>query len=373
MKNLDASHVKVGQPLKWDVFDLKGQLLLKKAYVIESETQLRGLLERGMYVCEEEFARAARPQAEKREKSFNPFCSWDESFSRILSLLKNFAAEEQVAEKFGRISGNVIVSAQSAPDASIANILLKEDARYAYIHSLHVGVIASLMARKIGWEVDACMDAVCAALSMNVAMIDLQMRLLQHDTPLTPAQRQSISTHGQRGRTMLMERGVATERWLSAVELHHDKIALSGQQIADATPEAVAQLLRIADIFCAKISPRAYRRAMQPDLAAKEIFVAERENCGELANLLVKEVGLYMPGTFVKLKNGETSVVTERGTTVNTPKVVSLTRGDGMPFLDFVRRDTAHPEFSVRNVVPRETVLHAINPAKLWGFHEAAA
>lgn len=373
MKTLDSSHVRVGQPLKWDVFDIKGQLLLKKAYVIESESQLRGLLERGMYVDEEEFIRSERPKEEKREKILNPFCSWDESFARILSLLRNFASEDQVAEKFGRISGNVIGAANSAPDASIANILLKEEARYAYIHSLHVAVVAALMGGKLGWNPQACQDTVCAALSMNVAMIDLQMRLLQHHQPLTPEQRQSIATHGQRGRAMLMERGVNSERWLSAVELHHEKLSLSGQQIADATPEAIAQLLRIADIFCAKISPRAYRRAMAPDVAAKGIFVAERENCGELANLLVKEVGLYMPGTFVKLKNGETSVVTERGPSVNTPKVVSLARGDGMPFLELIRRDTAHPDYSVRTVVPRESVLHAINPAKLWGFHEAAA
>jgi hypothetical protein len=46
---LSETEVKVGVALPWDTFDLGGRLLLREGVVINSDNQLRTLLERGMY------------------------------------------------------------------------------------------------------------------------------------------------------------------------------------------------------------------------------------------------------------------------------------------------------------------------------------
>lgn len=53
MKNFHSasSYLKLHEPLPWDVLDGRGQPLLRKGYVIDSQDQLEALLQRGAYVA----------------------------------------------------------------------------------------------------------------------------------------------------------------------------------------------------------------------------------------------------------------------------------------------------------------------------------
>jgi hypothetical protein len=69
----------------------------------------------------------------------------------------------------------------------------------------------------------------------------------------------------------------------------------------------------VLDIYCAKISPRAYRPAVLPPLAAKELYAQERAGTDVFADALIKQSGIHMPGGFVKLASGETAIVVGGG------------------------------------------------------------
>lgn len=365
MNRLNATHVKLGKPLLWDVFDSQNNLLLSKGYVVSSQGQLDGLLERGLFVSEEDFnAVSATPEPQK----FNPFWVWDDVFSKVTYFLKYAASEDMLEDKLIGASFLVTMLTDNDSDAALAAILLKDAARYAYAHSLHVGVLASVISKRLGWPDEARRNAVCAGLSMNVAMIELQMSLLQQKEALSESQRAEVDSHSERGALFLRKKGIGNNQWLEAVRLHHQHIALGPGEANKPSGRVLSQLLRVLDVFCAKISPRAYRRAIQPPVAAREIYTQEREGCAELIDAVIKEIGLYMPGTFVKLENGETALVVKRGETVSTPKVISLSRGDGMPYMDGMKRDTARSEFAVKNVVPREKIMHRLNLSKIWGY-----
>ncbi|MBS1198968.1 MAG: hypothetical protein H6R18_2753 [Proteobacteria bacterium] len=369
MNRLNANHLKLGRPLLWDVFDAQNNLLLSKGYVVQNQHQLEGLLERGLFVSEEDFAAvAAAPPVQEESPVFNPFWLWDDLFSKVVYFLKYANNEEMLEDKLTGTSFLVTTLTDNDPDAALASILLKDATRYAYAHSLHVAVLASVISGRLGWPEAARRDAVRAALSMNVAMIELQMALLQQKEPLTEDQRREVDTHCERGYLFLRKKGISSQNWLEAVRQHHQHLILVPGEVKTPSGLVISQLLRVLDVFCAKISPRAYRRAIQPPVAAREIYVAEREGCAELVDALIKEIGLYMPGTFVKLDNGETALVVKRGETVSTPKVISLSRGDGMPYMDGMKRDTARSEFAVKTVVPRDKIMHMLNLSKIWGY-----
>lgn len=371
MNRLNANHVKLGKPLPWDVFDVQNNLLLSKGYIVESQNQLDGLLQRGMFVTEEDFVAVsvASTSSQPEEEKFNPFWLWDDVFSKTVYILKYCSTEEMLEDKFTSLAYLVINLADNDPDAALASILLKDGSRYAYAHSLHVAVLSTIISLRLKWPEEARRHVVRAALSMNVAMIELQTALLLQKEPLSEEQRREVDSHPQRGYLLLRKKGISNPDWLEAVRQHHEHLKLESGEINSPSGKVMSQLLRVLDVFCAKISPRAYRRAIQPPVAAREIFVQEREGCSELVDALIKEIGLYMPGTFVKLENGETSLVVKRGATVSTPKVISLSRGDGMPYMDGMKRDTAaKPEFAVKTVVPREKIMHMLNLSKIWGY-----
>lgn len=367
MQRLTSRHIRLNQPLPFDTYDSQGNLLLCKGYVVDRHTQIETLIERGLFAVLEEDSPSSA-SAESTAPEFNPFWLWDDILSKLLYLLKYAAKEELFSDKICALSHVVLNLADTDPDAALAAILLKDASRYPYAHSLHVAILAAIISRRLGWSDPIRLEVIHAALTMNVAMIELQTALLFQREPLTEEQRFEVNLHPKKGVQILSLKSVSNPEWLDAVRLHHERLPLVDGMIAHPDGRSLSQLIRVLDIFCAKISPRAYRQAMQPPVAAREIFVQEREACGTLVEALIKEIGLYMPGSFVRLVNDETAVVVKRGAALNTPRVASLTRADGMPFLEAAKRDTARPEFAIKSVVPREKVIHTLNLSRLWGY-----
>lgn len=71
---------------------------------------------------------------------------------------------------------------------------------------------------------------------------------------------------------------------------------------------------------------------------------------------LVKTLGVYPPGAFVRLASREVGVVIRRGTTATTPRVAVVTNRDGMPTGEPIPRDTGMPPWKVTGVVPFKDV-----------------
>lgn len=368
MIKLTRRDIRINQPLSWDVFDESGTLLLRRGYVIETPTQFYGLIERGLYVMAQLRIAATRAPAAEREIAFDPFCLWDDMHSNLVRVLRDVETDDMVEDKLTGIALLVGVLVDKDPDAALGAILLKDSARYAYTHALHVAVMAAIVSKKLAWRDDERRDLLCAALSMNVAMMELQTQLLEQKEPLTKEQRHAIDTHPMRGHDLLLRKGVGNQRWLDTVRLHHERQQLTASALTNPSAAIFAELLRTLDIFCAKISPRTYRQAKLPSAAAREIFAGERDSHNVFLGPVIKEVGLYMPGTFLQLENGDVALAIKRGANVNAPKVMALSRKDGMPYMEPVRRDTAQPEFAVKRAITKESVLYRLNLSRMWGY-----
>jgi len=97
------------------------------------------------------------------------------------------------------------------------------------------------------------------------------------------------------------------------VRAHHEHLDGSGYPArlsGEAIPTA-ARILRLADVYCAKVGRRDYRPAHTPEAAFRGLFGSERLRLDmPLAAHLLRRLGLYPPGTLVRLANRETAVVT---------------------------------------------------------------
>jgi len=173
---------------------------------------------------------------------------------------------------------------------------------------------------------------------MNLSMIELQGRLAVQAVPLTVDQRSAIHEHPVKSAEMLRAAGVADEAWLAAVEQHHEVIDGTGYPNRRTDVNELAQALHYVDVFTAKLSARSSRVALAPNVAAREIFTGSAGH--PLAAALVKEFGIYPPGCFVRLASGEIAIVIQRGETVTTPVVASLSNAAGQAMMRPQRRET---------------------------------
>jgi hypothetical protein len=98
--------------------------------------------------------------------------------------------------------------------------------------------------------------------------------------------------------------------------------------------------------------------------AAQSVYQAS--NGHPLAALLVKEIGIFPPGCFVKLYSGELAVVTYRGEAANTPHAAALTNRQGEAMLMPCARNTALKDSAIVTEVSSKAVLVRVPLDKLY-------
>lgn len=369
LKRLSIEDLKLNHPLPWNVYDVSMHLLLCKGYVVTSESQIEALLERGMFVGEDEYRKWQAAESQAIEMPFNPFSAIEDVQTRLSRLLKELDKCANVTESVTVLASALQGVSDKDADVGVSRILQMDGARYAVSHMIHVAFVAELVGKRLGWSAAERQHAMCAAMTMNVAMVDLQHRLQLQREPLTEQQRQDIHTHPIEGYEKLQQLGVSQIDWLHAVRDHHETRTGRGYPRGGNDSSEQAELLRLADVYCAKVSRRAYRRAVPPNKAAGELFMDNGQQGGNpLAAVLIKEVGIYPPGSFVQLGSGEVAVVARRGESANTPLAYALANDRAVPYVDPIKRDTSRHEFKIVSAVSPETVMVRVNQTKIWGY-----
>lgn len=365
---LCAHQIQLHRPLPWNVRNEPGQLLLGKGFVLSNQEQLDNLLARGMYVDVDEIKAAPRADQDVKAKPIDPFSLWSSILKRTGLLLRAYKDNPRFAQDLTDLSGQVHSAMQSDLEIGTFEMMHGDATGYATTHSLQTAFVASLAAERLGWSESDRVTLIRAALTMNIAMFDLQNTLSVQTTPLTPSQRAEVDSHPARGRAILESAGVTCQDWLRTVEQHH--VTLDGRGVPQdrADLSQLACMVHYSDVYLARISPRASRPAQAVNVAARDLFMKAGGAENPYAAAIIKEMGIYPPGSFVKLANGDTAVVVRKGDTAVTPHVHSLISADGWVFPDSKPRDTSKNEFKVTASVPRGNVMLTLNRAKLFGY-----
>ncbi len=369
-----------GRPLPFPVFDGSGRLLLAAGQSIHDAQQLAALLERGacveMAVANE--VRAARaaaaaggglaPSARRR--------TWFDELDRqtwaLEDVLRQLGKGLDVAPRLEAFADGYIALIERHLDAALYTCVRQHDRRfalYALTHVLHAATVVLVTTRQMGWPADRERAAVRAALTMNASSLELQARMAEQTDPPTKKQLEQIRAHPHQSAQLLRDSGVTDTEWLAAVEDHHERAGGTGYPRGLAEAGEIARVVRAADVFTAKISPRANRAPMLPQQAARQLF--QDEQGGPFAAALIKAVGIYPPGEFVKLKNGETAIVTHRASAGGATAVVSLLAANGKPLAGAPRRDTCTAEHGIASVLQERATLPRVLPEQVYGLLEA--
>jgi HD-GYP domain-containing protein (c-di-GMP phosphodiesterase class II) len=310
-----------------------------------------------------------KPKVEAQRQAHDPFNEWEQLRRRLVRLNLAFMGvaraprvDEPLLAELDQVVERIRVLIAKAPDIAIFEIMQMDPTNYVVAHHLQAAVLAALLAHVLDWPEEAVRNACRVALTMNIAMLELQTVLSAQSQPVSAAQRQVIDDHALQGRRVLETLGVRDAAWLRAVEEHHPERLAPGQA---ASP--LAQLAHHADLYLAKISPRVYRGAKTPSAAARELLQQPAMD-KHLVSTLIKLVGIYPPGTYVKLANGETAVVVRRGAGAHAPCVCSLVSGTGMPLGEPVVRDTGLAKYAVAAIVAKERVMVRFERGRLFGL-----
>jgi len=365
--------VRLGEPLPWGVRDAQGNLLLAQGYVIANSAQLTAILERGAFVDVEEVKAAAKRAADAEKRKLRPvsiFTLWDRVLWQLDRLLRG-STEPDFNTRADELARHIILLTERDADIAIYLTVMQDPKRlaiYGLAHSVHCAMIGLLMGRRLGWDEAEVLRLMKAALTMNIAMLDLQGSLAVQGNEPTETQALTIREHPAKGAEMLRAAGVDDAAWIDAIAQHHETPDGSGYPAGITDPSRLSQALHHLDAFVSRISPRAGRAPMPIQLALRELF--KEDQGGQVAAAIVKEFGIYPPGDFVKLKSGEHAVVVRRSASANTPMAASITDRSGMPMINTIVRDTSKPEFAIVSLVSDKSPVLRMAPERLYGLPE---
>lgn len=341
--------VALGVPLPFNVYNADRTLLLARGKAIETSEQLEALMSRGVLVNLDEMLDPV-DVARRAPLSMLP-AIWDESRERMISTMRDSSAPD-FRSRLEAACEPLQALVERDPDLAIFQVLRQDGSprrEYGIHHSIHAAVIGTLIANRLSWSGPESNIVIKCALTMNLSMLELQGILAATAGEPNAAQRREIITHPVRSREMLEAAGITDALWLKAVEQHHEQPDGRGYPAGLTDICEVASLVRCADVYAAKLSERHGREPMPADRAIRKIYMSDPDN--PFAAALVKEFGIYPPGSFVALASGEAGIVVRRGPTITTPIVVALTNRYRQPLSQPVRRDTSQPGLGVVGVV----------------------
>jgi HD-GYP domain-containing protein (c-di-GMP phosphodiesterase class II) len=173
--------------------------------------------------------------------------------------------------------------------------------------------------------------------------------LARQTEALSSEQRLALHGHPEKSVRMLQSAGITDADWLSAVLRHHEQEDGGGYPRGCTEVGELASLVRRADVYTSKLASRASRDALSADMAGRQMFMQDPGH--PMTAALVKEFGIYPPGSYVRLASGEMGVVVARGELITAPVVACLTDESGAPLRAPRRRDTRHGAHAILAVV----------------------
>jgi hypothetical protein len=355
--------IRLGAPLPFGIRGSDGRLLLARGQIIGTEEQLLALLERGSMVDLSEVNAGKRDIRSAKPEDLPDI--WKETIDQVGRMLRASVHSDFMAA-LNEVSGPLLALIDRDPDLAIFQILRQEglpENSYGVNHGVHAGIAALMASRRLGASLPEALRALRAALTMNLSVLELQGRLAHQIFPLNPKQKRALQEHPLRSREMLEGHGVPDMDWLRAVAEHHETPEGSGYPSSSRTPSELAQLVSAADVYTAKLSTRASRSPLPADRAVRDFFLGRKTLPAAAA--ILKEFGVFPPGTLVQLANGERGVVVRRGTAGNTPLVAALVNRNGEPMMSPARRDTAKADCVIKVVLGPQDLKVRLAPEKL--------
>ena len=232
---------------------------------------------------------------------------------------------------------------------------------YSASHALVSAVLCHLIALELKLPLNERDSLVHAALTMNIAMTQLQDQMAGQLEKPSAVQQAAIRDHAVKSIRLLDGLGVMDALWLETILLHHDDSAGKGslQQIPPA--QRLARILRVVDRYAAMISPRKSREGRSATDSARFIIGQTSELMDEVGRVLVGVVGQCPPGTYVRLDDGQMAVVMRRSSLPSRPFVAIVINEAGALVNPPRLHRTANASPGIKSALPSSAVRERLN------------
>ncbi len=303
------------------------------------------------------------------------FSNVDEAITRLgtaFSLIEQ--RDHGAAEEVRRVATAVQRLCKDDEDGALAALhLFNRDATTREL-PVYYAILCEILGKELQYSARRRHALLCAALTANYSYMDFQDRLNRQAEPLTEVQREKIYRHPHESSAALRDAGVQDELWLQLVDQHHERDDGSGYPdgLTRERLDPAAGLILVAETYCAGITCRGYRKkkfdrsSQHATSVMLGLYKQGQNSSSELMQRFIKAIGVYPPGSWVRLVCGEIALVTHRQANSSTPLVRSFINRQDDPFPTPMLRDTSDPDYRISAIAAPPERRVRIHMSSLW-------
>ncbi|NOX88177.1 MAG: HD-GYP domain-containing protein [Calditrichaeota bacterium] len=196
----------------------------------------------------------------------------------------------------------------------ISNIKNKDE--YTYEHSINVSILTAGICKALKMEKEEIVDYTLGAFLHDIGKSKIPNEILNKKTPLTPKEFEILKKHVNYGMELVSSHEHISENALSVIAEHHERLNGTGypRKLNEYEISKGGKVGAIIDVYDALTSNRVYHPPLNPVQAIKEIYAQRLIHFDEdLIEQFIRFLGIYPPGSIVKLESGFLAIVIEAG------------------------------------------------------------
>lgn len=346
-------------PLAFDLYNDNGVLLAKQGEHLKGDADC--LLARSFFRSRIDADSDDRQGLERLESLFQ----------RYDTAIDAWCCRFEDVQQIKRLSADLVHLCGTHSDLCVASASHLPGKSHALRHSFATAIVAILLGEALGWNLRRQHTLARAALTMNLSLLSLHDDWSKKRVPLSEIERGNVFRHPGLSAELLIQAPGTDLAWITAVDQHHENLDGSGYPVGleGGNISAEARVLRVADAWCALVLLRAGKARKTPRDALQAMSEAVGAHFDPQVFLALKKLmGAYPPGTFVRLANRETAIVTRWDKRGSLPKYATsvLSPAGEMPRKFMVRPLTQHG-YGIRDYTHLDMAQMARFPiARIW-------
>lgn len=233
----------------------------------------------------------------------------ERTFTRAADKLRQIGRVMHSRPEEAAAQGDALVSelldtllADSGTQIHSMNQSVGED---VYFHSLNVAVLALTLGKALKLRRDELHQLGMAALFHDIGHSELPGALFGKREPLNKAEQALYETHVKIGVGIAQKVGLHRSA-ITAIAQHHERLDGSGYpaHLGGAEIGLFGRVLGLVNAYDNQCNPPDIARAVTPHEALAQLFAKQRQGLDErLMRLLIRTLGVYPPGTLVRLSD----------------------------------------------------------------------
>ncbi|OOF31465.1 HD-GYP domain-containing protein [Salinivibrio proteolyticus] len=181
-----------------------------------------------------------------------------------------------------------------------------------YAHSLNVAVLALMLARSHGYDNDKIRTLLTGAVLHDIGTKKVPSAIIRKKERLTEPEMNYYRLHVAYGSELITEMDECTPNVEKILTQHHEYADGSGfpEGLQGDNIDEMAQIVSMMNFYDRLCRPQFGAPARMPFAALSHLFKDNKDKFNpRLLALFVKMMGVYPPGTVVRLSSGETGMI----------------------------------------------------------------